>query len=189
MKKRYIIIIIIALIITTIASYLIISKLDNNKTDKYDQFVHANLTGKTAIYYVNPNGSKDETYAMVDLTPTPYEAYRAGFYYKVGEDDFILLKTFETSDPLSSLGFFENDKYYGVNDFEIGSFIINLNKENSTFEKLRFNYNNTEIFPLYLKNLSNNMVEVHTIMFEDNHNISKEFECSLIDYSCKLNEE
>ena len=83
-----------------------------------DAYKHYDLKDKdieTYVYYSDKRGK--ETYALSDLT-TGDMTITTGFFYKVADDDFILLETLESSHNdayknKSTYQFYDN-KLYGV---------------------------------------------------------------------------
>ncbi len=180
--KRIILIVGILIFFTGgVLTFLVI--VNNTKDDKYASFVHDDLKNKKAIFYVNPKGDYHEEYALADITPKDYLSLKMGFYYRVGKDDYILLKEIDTRDSLNDLGFFLDDKYYSA------SFVVQLNKEKSEFKDLIFNYNDQKLFPTHIQKIDNKSVLVGSYIFSDGHNISKSFICSLENYKCEIKDD
>ena len=189
MKKGLKVLIIVTLIlILTGGFYFGITMLDKDK-ELYSEFVHDSLKDKKAIYYVDQTKPDGDVYAIADITPDPYECFKIGLYYKVGTDDFILLKEFDTQYGLDILGEFIDDKYYGLNYDSFGSFIILLNKEKSEFKELNFTFDGKKIGPMSMEKIDNKTLRISSILFIDGHNVSKTFKCSIETFMCELMEE
>ena len=65
--------------------------------NKKDNFDHYDLKDKDLNTYVHHGDEKDELYALADITPEGYESFITGLFYKVSENDYILLEKLEYS--------------------------------------------------------------------------------------------
>lgn len=165
-----------------------------SKEDKYKDFKHYDLSDNDIISYTYQNKDKyKEIYALADITPDNYEANLTGFFYKVNDNDYILLETLEytTKDAYKYdyLYTFYDNKLYGIGNGDTPMiFEIELNKEKSTLKELNFivnNHNDTFSMPS-IKMIYNNSITFSGYIFIDNQTQNKEFICSLNDYTCDI---
>ena len=84
----------IFLLATLILCVCSCSNKENN-----DDYQHYNLSDKdtlsTFYSYTNDN-NQTETYIVTDVTPTESEEIRNGLFYKVDDDDYIMLDEFSS---------------------------------------------------------------------------------------------
>ena len=165
-----------------------------SKEEKYANFKHYNLTDKDIISYTYHNKDRyKEIYILADITPDTYESYLTGLFYKVSDNDYILLETLEhtTKDAYKQdyLYTFYDNKLYGVGNGDTPMiFEIELNKENSKLKELEFVVNNhNDIFSMpSIKKIYNNTITFSGYTFINEHAEQKEFICSLNDYICDM---
>lgn len=157
-----------------------------------DNFEHHNLKDKelnSYVYYSDNRGR--EEYALADLT-TGDMTITTGFYYKVDENDYILLETFESSDlnafkNKSTYQFYDN-KLYGVGNGNTPMYFeIELNGKNSHIEEKKFEWNGKEIGPADIKDIANNYITFYGYTSLENEAMAgRYFKCSLKDYKCEM---
>lgn len=164
----------------------------SNEKDLYE---HYNLKDKdlNKYTYINDYGRK-EVYALVDITPHSYESILTGLFYKVGEDDYILLGKLESSSKSAykkkSMYQFYEDKLYGVGNGDTPmAFVFDLKGKDSSIKELNFKYNDQIVGTTSITNsIEDNYINFYGIVYIDEHNTSKYFRCSLKDYQCELTE-
>ena len=159
-----------------------------------DNFEHHDLKDKelnSYVYYSDERGR--EEYALADLT-TGDMTITTGFYYKVDENDYILLETFESSDlnafkNKSAYQFYDN-KLYGVGNGNTPMYFeIELNGKNSHIEEKKFEWNGKEIGPADIKTIENNYITFYGYTSLENEAMAgRYFKCSLKDYKCEMQE-
>lgn len=174
---------------------LAISICGCNKEDKYSDFKHYNLKNKDQNRYIYLNKDRiKETYVLADITPKNHESNLTGFFYKVSDDDYILLETLEynTKDAYNKdyIYYFNNNKLYGIGNGDTPMiFEIELNAEKSQLKEINFKINNTEnnfFGPLAIKDIYNNKITISGYIFIDENSENKQFICSLEDYTCDI---
>lgn len=160
-----------------------------------DNFEHYDLKDKdknTYVYYSDDRGR--EEYVLADMT-TGDMTITTGFYYKVDEDDYILLETFESSDlnafkNKSAYQFYDN-KLYGVGNGNTPMYFeIELNGKNSHIEEKKFEWNDKVIGPADIKTIENNYITFYGYTSLENEAMAgRYFKCSLKDYKCEIQDE
>ncbi len=90
------------------------------KQDKYDSFEHYDLLDKdttsTNYSFYNDNNQK-ETYIVTDITPENSEEIINGLFYKVDDNDYILIDSFSSCNNSADYkskadNYFYNNKLY-----------------------------------------------------------------------------
>lgn len=112
-------------------------------------------------------------------------AVMTGLFYKVGEDDYILLDTFESSQTdayvKNSVYSFVFNKLYGIGNGETPStFIYELDGENSKMVDVDFKYKDKKIIPSGIKDVDGNKIEFSV------YNDDNKYVCSLSNYKCEI---
>ena len=158
-----------------------------------DTFKHYDLKDKdieTYVYYSDKRGK--ETYALSDLT-TGDMTITTGFFYKVADDDFILLETLESSHndayKNKSIYQFYDNKLYGVGNGNTPMiFEIELKGKESKIKPLEFKIDG-KVNPFLtgsIKNIENNSITLSGDIFIGEHSEYRYFECSLENYKCSI---
>ena len=153
-------------------SLLIICVIVTGCTKEEDTFEHYDLKDKdlnTYIYHSDERGK--EIYVLADLTPSTYESCLTGLFYKVAENDYILLETLEFNQRESykknNVYQFYNDKLYGVgNGISPMVFEIKLNGKKS---KIKMPISSIEHIINFIEDLRNSN------LLYDNKNIQIDF--------------
>lgn len=190
MKKKFIIIFSIICLIIIICFVMI--KFSSHK-NKYDNFEHYDLEGKDTNSYTLVKGLEKETYVLADITPDNYELILTGFFYKVADNDYILLETLESSKTEAYkkdfVYQFYGDKLYGIGNPMI--FEIELNKENSQIKELEFTLNGktNPFFINRMEGIQNNIITFSGSIYLNDHSELRNFNCSLKNYECSIDEE
>ena len=157
-----------------------------------DNFEHYPLSDKDFVSYeyINDKGIK-EVYALADITPSSHESVLTGLFYKVGEDDYILLETLESSTRNAykekyMYSFYDN-KLYGVGNGDTASiFEIELNGKKSNIKELNLKYNDSTIIPSSIKSVDEEKISVNAFYFEGEHSSNGTFSCTLNTLDCSL---
>ncbi len=162
----------------------------DSKKDNYKHYSFMDYDINSYVYY---NDRTEETYALADITPDKYESVLTGFFYKVGENDYILLETLESSHEdaykVNSVYQFYNNKLYGVgNGNTPGVFEIALNGKNSKLKKLEFKMGDNFIGPAQIiGKVENNYISFYGYTSLENEPVANRyFKCSLNDYQCEI---
>lgn len=163
-------------------------------TKEKDNFKHYNLNDEdinTYIYHSDVRGK--EEYALSDLT-TEDMTITTGFFYKITDNDYILLNTLESSkkDAYSNkeaYQFYDN-KLYGVGNGDTPMYFeIELNGKDSYLEEKKFTYNEKNVGPVSIKKIENNYIIFYGYTStKDEAILRKYFKCSLNDYKCQIQE-
>ncbi len=163
--------------------------------DKFVDFEHYDLSDKdlNTYSYINDNGRK-EAYALADMTPSSYESNLTGLFYKINNNDYILLETLEYSTENAykkdNIYRFYDNKLYGVGNGDSPMvFEIELNEENSSIKELEFKINGTEnsfFGNMSIKNIEDDYITLSGYIFIDEHSEYKNFVCSLNSYQCEI---
>lgn len=160
-----------------------------------DTFKHYDLKNKdknSYIYHSDERGR--EEYALADMT-TGDMTITTGFYYKVAENDYILLETLESSVTNAYMNEstyqFYNNKLYGVGNGNTPMYFeIELNGKGSHIEEKKFKWNDKDIGPTSIKNIENNYITVYAYTSLENEAMAgRYFKCSLKDYKCEMQED
>ena len=163
---------------------------------KQDEFTHYDLKGKDKsvyIYYSDNRGR--EEYVLADLTPASHEACLTGLFYKVDEDDYILLERLEFDKKESykneTVYKFYDNKLYGVGNGESPMYFeIELNAKESKIEEKNFMWNSQKIAPTSIKFIKDNKITVWAYAaINEQATTGTYFECSLKNYECEIVED
>lgn len=159
------------------------------------EYEHYDLKEKDINSYVYHSDERGmEEYVLADLT-TGDMTITTGFYYKVKENDYILLETLESSDinayKNKSTYQFYNNKLYGVGNGSTPMYFeIELNGKNSHIEEKTFTWNEKSVGPVDIKNIENNYITFYGYTsFENEAMVGRYFKCSLKDYKCEMQED
>lgn len=161
--------------------------------NKKDNFEHYDLKDKDLNTYVYHGDEKDELYALADIIPEGYESFITGLFYKVSENDYILLEKLEYSrkDAYKNktiYHFYEN-KLYGVGNGDSPMiFEIELNGKQSKMNELKFKINNkTNPFLITsIEDIKDNKILYYGYVTTDSGNNSSNIKCSLKTYECTI---
>lgn len=174
---------------------LLLCGCNNGNNEDNDSFEHYDLKDKKLnVYtYYNDDEEKLETYALADITPGSYESVLTGFFYKIGNDDYILLETLEYSQQEAykkkHVYQFYGNKLYGVGNGDSPMiFEIELKGKESKIKELKFKIND-KINPFLtstIKNIDKNLITFYGNIFIGEHSENKYFECSLENYECSI---
>lgn len=159
-----------------------------------DTFEHYDLKDKdlnTYVYHSDERGK--EIYVLADLTPDNYESSLTGFFYKVDDNDYILLDTLESSHlnayKKDSMYRFYDNKLYGVGNGNTPLiFEIELKGKNSTIKEIELKVDNKKTFILTpnIKDINKNRITLFGLIFIGEHSEGKYFDCSLKDFECSI---
>lgn len=161
-------------------------------TKEEDNFEHYDLKDKDKnvyIYHSDEYGRQE--YVLADLTPAEYESCLTGFFYKVSEDDYILLETLEFNQKDSYkkeyVYQFNDDKLYGVGNGDSPTYFeIELKAKDSEVKERSFNWDNQEIVPRSIKSINDDKIVIYAYAStKESATVGSNFECSLEDYKCK----
>lgn len=182
MKKTLILILLITCIVVT------------GCTKEEDIFEHYDLKDKdlnTYIYHSDERGK--EVYVLADLTPSTHESCLTGLFYKVAENDYILLETLEFNQKESYkkdyVYQFYDDKLYGVgNGNSPMVFEIKLNGKKSKMKEIEYEANG-KINPFVItqiKEINNDEILYYGYATIDGKNSSALINCSTSKYECTI---
>ena len=163
-------------------------------SDEFSGFEHYDLSGKDLNvynYYDDVRGK--ETYVLADMTPENYESCLTGLYYKISDNDYILLERLESSTfdayKKDFIYQFYDGKLYGIGR---GSnlplmFTIELKGKDSVLDGISFKVGDKGIGPTSIENIENNTIKVYGyIRLDDEPVASRHFDCSLETYQCEI---
>lgn len=175
-------------IIIFITITLLLCGCTNQKEDNYE---HYQLEDDyyNAYTYTNDNGNK-ETYALKDITLEEYQSVVTGLFYKVGNNDYILLDKLESviadaSNQKYVYQFYE-DKLYGLGSGNTPiTFEYQLNGTKSKLKELKFKVEDTIIYPTALIEIKNNSIILKGYI-KNQEQETKTFICSLDNYNCTI---
>lgn len=114
------------------------------KQDKYDSFEHYDLLDKdttsTNYSFYNDNNQK-ETYIVTNITPENSEEIINGLFYKVGDNDYILIDSFSSCNnpnghKSEKHNYFYNNKLYIIRCSGGTVYEYTLNREETTKKDL-----------------------------------------------------
>lgn len=130
-------------------------------SDEFSGFEHYDLSGKDLNvynYYDDVRGK--EVYVLADMTPENYESCLTGLYYKISDNDYILLERLESS----TFDAYKKDFIYQFYDGKLYG-----------------------IGPTSIENIENNTMKVYGyIKLDDEPVASRHFDCSLETYQCEI---
>ncbi len=180
----------------TLGIFLIgICILSSGCAKEEDNFEHYDLKDKDLNIYTYHNDSNEkEVYALATLSSSM--STLTGFFYKIDENEYILLETLEssTSDAYKKnyMYQFYDNKLYGVGNGNTPTvFEIELNGTKSKLKELEFEVNGiTNAFiNASIRNIDNDQIILSGDIGIDGHIEYKYFDCSLKDYKCSITEE
>ena len=157
-----------------------------------DKFEHYSLKDKdinSYIYYSEERGK--EEYVLADITPSPYESFLTGLFYKVDVDDYILLETLEFNQKDSykknNVYQFYDNKLYGVGNGNTPMiFEIEFKGKDSKIKNIEFNCDG-KINPFLITSIieiKNDNILYSGYGSENGHTVSIKINCSLLDNEC-----
>ena len=158
------------------------------------QFQHYDLKDKalnTYIYYSDERGK--EVYALADITPSNYESCLTGLFYKVAENDYILLETleFNQKDAYKKdnvYQFYEN-KLYGIgNGNSPMVFEIELSGEESKMQEINYQIDG-KINPFLvtsIKEINHDEISYYGYATVEGNNNFSSIKCSTSTYECVI---
>jgi len=156
-----------------------------------DESIHYSLKGKDVINYFE-NGKK---YSITRIDDEIIETNYTGLFYKVGDDDYILLEKLENSnnDAYKNIGYyrFYDNKLFGVGNGKTPMiFVVNLDGKDSSLEELHFKYKDktNPFFVFSIQDIHDETIVYSGYYSENEHSIDATFSCSLTDYTCEINE-
>lgn len=173
---------------------LILVCMFNTGCTKQDDFKHYNLIDKDLNTYIYNNNGYDEVYALADLTPQDSEETQTGLFYKVANNDYILLNTLTSNKidayKMKSVYQFYGDKLYGVGTGEESPMVfeINLDGRNSKIIELKYNVEG-KINPFLIGNIqkiSNDEILYYGNATIDGKNSRALINCSISAYECTI---
>lgn len=157
-----------------------------SNSSKKGTFKHYDLKDKdiNPYSYIYEDGSSD-LYVLADMTSEEALSVVTGLFYKVKEDDYILLDTFESGQTdayvNNSIYSFVFDKLYGIGNGKTPStFIYELDGENSKILDVDFKFKDKKIIPSAIKDVDGNRI-VFNVYNDDN-----KYVCSLSNYKCEV---
>lgn len=181
------------LLLITLFICLFITGCGVSKTEQ-DTFQHYNLKGKDVNRYVYHSDERGkEIYALADDTIGSM-TITTGFYYKIDDDDYILLEKFESSKANAyksqSAYRFYNNKLYGVGNGDTPMYFeIELKGKESHIEEKRFDYNGKLVGPADIKEIENGYITFYGYTSLENEAMAgRNFKCSLENYKCEIME-
>lgn len=161
---------------------------ENKKSDKYEHYQLSDSYYNKYVYVNNKN--KEEIYALKDMTEEEYQSVITGLFYKVGNDDYILLDKLESlitdaSNQKSVYQFYE-DKLYGLGSGNTPiTFEYQLNGTKSKLKELNFKVEDTSIYPTALIEIKNNSIILKGYI-KSQEQETRTLICSLDNYNCTI---
>ena len=172
--------------------FLMVGLVITGCTKEDSNFEHYDLKDKdlnTYIYYSGERGK--EIYALVDITPSSYESCLTGLFYKVGENDYILLETLEYNQKQSynrdSVYRFYENKLYGIGNGDSPMvFEIELKGKGSKIQEIKYQVDN-KINPFLItsiEDIDNDEILYYGYVTIDGNNSSAFINCSTSNFEC-----
>ena len=174
--------------------------------EDYSSYQHYDLqeNNKIQYAYLDENG-KTQNYYLADMTTDDDKTIgetRSGFFYQVGEQDFILLEEFypartdfNNKDNLSNYNYFYENKFYKVDAPEFLSITgYVLDKEKIEKKSLPFvlpsdmTYDRFSIEQIYKIEDNFLYLSVLTYKYDESLSTSVDFKCSLDNYNCEIDQ-
>ena len=161
---------------------------------KQKDFEHYSLIDKDLNIYIYNNNGYDEVYALADLTPQDSEETQTGLFYKVANNDYILLNTLTSNKidayKMKSVYQFYGDKLYGVGTGEESPMVfeINLDGRNSKIIELKYNVEG-KINPFLIgdiQKISNDEILYYGSATIDGKNSRALINCLLSTHECTI---
>lgn len=162
----------------------------NKKEDKFQDFKHFSLQDKYVFSYSyhGPSNQIDE-YAIADITPKKSEDNYTGLFYKIADNDYILIQEMNACHDIGTEGkeynYFADNKLYLVRCWS--TYVAELNKEKTTIKPLnldfsKFNNDGDKIHIINIVKTIDNYI-YYNAMFDNSNEIIK---CNLSNYICEL---
>lgn len=173
---------------------LILVCMFNAGCTKQDDFEHYALSDRDLNVYIYSNNGYDEVYALADLTVQNLEETRTGLFYKVANNDYILLNTLTSNKidayKMKSVYQFYGDKLYGIGNGEESPmmFEIDLNGKNSKMKELKYNVEG-KINPFLvgdIRKISNDEISYYGTATIDGKDSRVLINCSTSAYECTI---
>lgn len=173
---------------------LILVCMFNAGCTKQDDFEHYALSDRDLNVYIYSNNGHDEVYALADLTMQNLEETRTGLFYKVANNDYILLNTLTSNKidayKMKSVYQFYGDKLYGIGNGEESPMVfeIDLNGRNSKMKELKYNVEG-KINPFLvgdIQKISNDEILYYGAATIDGKDSRVLINCSTSAYECTI---
>ena len=162
-------------------------------SEEKDSFEHYDLKDKDLNIYTYFSDNGKEVYALADITPSSYESFLTGFFYKIDDNDYILLETLESSQQdaykKDYMYQFYDNKLYGVgNGNSPMIFEIELKRKESKIKELEFKIDEkTNPFLISsIRNIDKDLITISGDIFISEHSEYRYFEGSLKNYECSI---
>ena len=161
---------------------------------KQKDFEHYSLLDKDLNIYTYFNNNHNEMYALADLTPQDSEETQTGLFYKVANNDYILLNTLTSNKidayKMKSVYQFYGDKLYGVGTGEESPMVfeINLDGRNSKIIELKYNVEG-KINPFIIgdiQKINNDQILYYGSATIDGKNSRALIKCLLSTHECTI---
>ena len=161
-----------------------------------DNFEHYDLKDKDLnLYtYYGENQNKD-IYALADITSDSSESFYTGLFYKIKENDYILLETFESNMEGAynekTIYQFYNGNLYGIGQGDTPMiFQVKLKGEESKAESIKFMMNDEEnpFLIREIKSIENNDILMSGYTYINGNSEYAKINCSLINLTCQIKE-
>ena len=160
---------------------------------KQKDFEHYSLLDKDLNIYTYFNNNHNEMYALADLTPEDSEDFKTGLFYKVANNDYILLEIMESDREeaykKNYLYQFYGNKLYGIGRGESPMvFEIELNGKQSKMNEIKYSVDG-KINPFLIediKKVSDGEILYYGSATIDGKNSSALINCLLSTHECTI---
>ena len=170
---------------------LIIILLFSGCNNKYDNFEYYDLTNYKKLTFKYVENFEENIYVLADITPKNYEMKLYGLFYKISDNDYILLDKIENGSLSEQENYFINNKLYVNACNSSCHFEYTLLKDKTTKKELNFDYSSVgkQIRMYYPTKVEDNYIYYYSVMYDSTINLDywgKEYilKCSLENYKC-----
>ena len=174
-----------------ILTILIIILLFNGCSKKYEKFEHYDLTNYEKLTFKYVENFEENIYVLADITPKNYEMKIYGLFYKISDNDYILLDKIENGSLSEQENYFINNKLYVNAHYSAHHYEYTLLKDKTIKRELNFDYSSVgkQIMMYYVTKVEDNYIYYYSIMYDstiDPEYWGKKYilKCSLEDYKC-----
>lgn len=178
-----------------IVGLMVVCILLTGCTNDKDTFKHYDLKDKdlnTYVYYSDTRGK--EIYVLSDISSPNAESFLTGLFYKVSENDYILLDTLEFNQKDSyknnNVYQFYDNKLYGVGNGDSPMvFEVELKGKESKRKEIKYQVNG-KINPFLItsiKEINNDEISYYGYATINEVNSSALIKCSISKYECNIN--
>ena len=170
---------------------LIILLLFSGCSNENKEFEHYDLTNYEKLTYKVVGNFEENIYAIADITPENYEMKIYGLFYKISDNDYILLDKIENGSLNEEENYLINNKLYVNSHNASHHYEYTLLKDKTTKKELNFDYSSVgkQIRMYYPTKVEDNYIYYYSVMYDSTIDLEywgKKYilKCSLEDYKC-----